>query len=72
MSAPVCRGVSEITERVWKLRIVLECEASHQAAAQTELLRELKLIAERNGICLAGKQHDIVEIEGLGDGEIFE
>lgn len=71
LSAPVCGGVSEITDRVWKLRIILESDASKQAAARAELLRQLKLIAERNGICLAGKSLDVVEIEGLGDGEIF-
>ena len=71
LSAPVCSGVSEITDRIWKLRIILESDASKQAAARAELLRQLKLIAERNGICLAGKQLDIVKIEDPGDGESF-
>ena len=71
LSAPVCSGVSEITDRIWKLRIILESDASKQAAARAELLRQLKLIAERNGICLAGKQLDIVKIEDPGDGERF-
>ena len=56
--------------RIWKLRIILECEPSLQFAARAQLLRELKLIADQNGLCLAGKQYDILEIEGLEGEEI--
>ncbi len=70
LEAPACRGVAEITDRVWKLRIILECEPSLQFAARAQLLRELKLIADQNGLCLAGKQYDILEIEGLEGEEI--
>ena len=67
LSAPVCGGLAEITEKVWKMRVVLECDAGRQVPARAELLRELKLIAERNGICLAGKQIDVVEFGGTPD-----
>ena len=63
LDAPFCSGVSDLSNNLCKLRIAMKCEASKQFAARAELLRGLKLIAERNSICLSGKQIDVLELD---------
>ena len=63
LDAPTYGGLADITDSLCKLRFLVECEASKQVPARAAFLRELKLIAERNSICLRGKQIDVLEIE---------
>ena len=65
------RGRAEIVKNIkwrWILIILAGLAAvdNHARNAVNVLETELKLIADRNGICLAGKQLDVVEFEAAG------